>query len=253
MTGINQNVFSRAFGCHWDCVNCQRFDGDMAEWSLWHQKILSGYPPRHSSTKLRHQEGNYVRPDLPELSCLPRTLGGYQIDYWCQQELMLLRTDFHTWDRRPLTMRIMRKTRPHIGRPPRASQDLAVNLPGVYLAEFTNLCHQLCELMQYLLPKQGSTPQILWSSETTSYSPTTLRVHINGLHWVPAWVKWLYRHTGNCWQTHEASNICSHPQFTWCSQSCPTIYPESQNIEYQTTLYQTEGQSLFWDSSNHWP
>jgi len=139
---------------------------------------------------------------------------------------MLPRIDFHTWDRRPSTMHIMSKIWPHIGGPPRASQDLAVNLLGVHLAEFTNLCHRLRELIQYLLPKQGSTPQTLWSSETTSYSPTTLRVHINGLHWAPVWVKWLYRHTGNCWQTHEASDICPHPQFTWCSQSHPTIHPE---------------------------
>ena len=39
MTGINQKVFSRAFGCHWDCENRQRIDGDMAKWSLW-QKTL---------------------------------------------------------------------------------------------------------------------------------------------------------------------------------------------------------------------
>ena len=36
MTGIDQKVFSRAFKYYWDCENCQRIDGDMAEWSLWH-------------------------------------------------------------------------------------------------------------------------------------------------------------------------------------------------------------------------
>jgi len=35
MTGIDWKVFSKAFHSHWDCENCWRIDGDMAEWSLW--------------------------------------------------------------------------------------------------------------------------------------------------------------------------------------------------------------------------
>ena len=36
VTSIDWKVFSRAFGCHWDCENCWRINGNMAKWSLWH-------------------------------------------------------------------------------------------------------------------------------------------------------------------------------------------------------------------------
>ena len=45
MTSIYRKVFSRAFRSHWDRENRWIIDGDMAEWSLWHEEFSYIYSP----------------------------------------------------------------------------------------------------------------------------------------------------------------------------------------------------------------
>jgi len=56
MTSINQKVFSRAFGCCWDCGN-QRIDGAMTKWSLWQN--TSGRERRNWAERIRNFENKW--------------------------------------------------------------------------------------------------------------------------------------------------------------------------------------------------